>query len=111
MTDKDDTSQLVLEATLDSFGFPAWISDDSGEPKFLNCYAKNIYKKLLNINNSNYHENFDSRTIAVDGVNFYWCKKALNHGTNYVLNELRELDELTRIKRSNDALDFALNKY
>ena len=96
-------SALVLEATLDSFDYPIWISDDSGSPQFLNRYAQNIVDKIRTLSQSNE----SMSTILFDGISFSWITRPLNHGTNYFIHELKEIEKFKQVDEIVSKLQLA----
>jgi hypothetical protein len=74
----------LLQACLDVYHHPAWISDQFGSLIASNCLAEEI----------NIHElDLSKVIIKIKNKKFKYTQKELNHGTNCYLNELEDEEE------------------
>ena len=92
-----DTSN-VLEATLDALGYPALITDESGNPQAANSLAR----YLIDHGMSTGRELRDAQSrsaeqdLAVGGMNFRCMSRPFGRDTHLVLHELHRTDDTCR---------------
>ena len=105
----EEKSSTVLQAFLDLFTYPVWISDENGST-LLNTAAKDLISNGFKINRG--AELKDNSICSHKGKKFTFRKQAMNHGTDFCLYELKDVDEsVMRIKASSDRLSAVLDKY
>lgn len=92
----------LLQACLDMYHHPAWISDQFGSVIAMNCIAEEININDLDLNKVQ---------IKIKNKKFRYSQRELNHGTNCYLNELENEEELNhRLQESVNKLAAALDK-
>ena len=95
------TPQL-LQACLDVYHHPAWISDQFGSIIASNCLAEEININELDLSKV---------IIRIKNKKFKYTQRELNHGTNCYLNELEDEEESNlRLQESVERLAAALDK-
>lgn len=96
----------LLQACLDVYTYPVWITDESGEILANNAQATGLMSQITKstcVDNPN--------TVHVKGQKWHYEQHELNHGTGCFLNELNEFDEPDRrLKDSINKLEAALQK-
>ncbi len=92
----------LLQACLDMYHHPAWISDQFGAIVAMNCLAEELQINDLDL---------DKVHIKVKNKKFRYSQKELNHGTNCFLNELEDEEQIdNRLIESVNRLGAALDK-
>ena len=92
----------LLQACLDVYHHPAWITDQFGSVVATNCLAEQINLSELDLNKI---------SLKIKNKKFRYSQRELNHGTNCYLNELEDEEELnTRLQDSVNRLAAALDK-
>lgn len=92
----------LLQACLDVYHHPAWISDQFGSIIAMNCLAEELNLSDLYLN---------ELQVTIKNKKFKYSQRELNHGTNCFLNELEDEEEVnTRLQESVNRLAAALDK-
>ena len=103
-----EKSNLLLEATLDSFPHAVWITDTNGNT-ILNSEAKAMVSDGFSIRNAMSAK--DSQLLTYKTATYRVNRRELNHGTDCFLHELiKDDDEMRRLRGCAKNLDSALKR-
>jgi len=105
-----ENPMLVLEGLLDTFDYPAIIADKSGAV-CVNEYIRRADDKETLIQTAIKACNTRNYNITFQGKKLIVSKRAINHGTDYFLIEIKQDDEIVnKLRESTKKLRLAVQQ-
>ena len=102
-----DQSQKLVQAILDLYTHPAWITNADGIV-LLNASAQEFENQGVSLRQM---KSKNGTYVSVKGQRFRFVRSDMNHGTDCLLHELQETDDATsRLKVSTQQLASLLSQ-